>query len=117
MKNISEKNYFYFLYKLTKNLIFLCLSFSIILFLLYFIGNYQNFLDKTQILILKVLSFNSILSFILCFLLIIESISLMLLKYIKTNKFYNILSYFLIILINLFFLIYSSIVIRLSEGM
>ncbi|MCR4632229.1 MAG: hypothetical protein K5786_11420 [Treponema sp.] len=57
---------------MTINLIFVV--FCILLTALYIIGNYQNFLDKTQEIILSLLSYVSIFSALLSFLLLIESI-------------------------------------------
>lgn len=117
MNTNSENKYFIGLYRFTKSLIFISLSFEVIMFLLYLMGNYQSFLDKTQILILKTLSVNSIISFVICFSAIIELVFLIVLKDFKLHNLVRIIPVFLVLVFNIIILSYSTIVIHLSEGM
>lgn len=116
MDNKPDNKYFIGLYRFTKSLIFISLSFEIIMFLLYLMGNYQSFLDKTQLLILKTLSINSIISFVICFSAIIEMIFLIILKDFKISNLLRIIPVFLVLIFNVIILAYSTIVIHLSEG-
>jgi hypothetical protein len=46
-----------------KRMTILSLGFSIIILFFYVVGNFQNFLDKTQLLLLSLLSWTSLFSF------------------------------------------------------
>lgn len=61
-------------YKLYLILDLVLTVFCITLLIFYIIGNYQNFQDKTQQIILSVLSYSSIFNGLLSIFLIIESI-------------------------------------------
>jgi len=74
IKNTSTKFSNTLTYKVTMTINLIFVVFCILLTALYIIGNYQNFLDKTQEIILSLLSYVSIFSALLSFLLLIESI-------------------------------------------
>ena len=74
IKNTSTKFSNTLTYKVTMTINLIFVVFCILLTALYIIGNYQNFLDKTQEIILALLSYVSIFSALLSFLLLIESI-------------------------------------------
>ena len=59
---------FVFLSRLTRNAAFVLFLICIFLFLLYLIGNFQSFVDNTQLLILSCLSFSAIVLCIMTFL-------------------------------------------------
>ncbi len=56
------------LFSLTNRFVLFLLGFILVLFSLYFVGNWQHFLDKNQELLLIAISFTSI--FLLLFLLV-----------------------------------------------
>lgn len=74
LKNAKSKFSNALTYKVTMTINFIFVFFSILLTALYVIGNYQDFQDKSQQLILFFLSYVSIFSTLLSFLLLIESI-------------------------------------------
>ena len=68
----AKKKYkfpFVFLSRLTRNAAFVLFLICIFLFLLYMIGNYQSFVDQTQLLILSILSFCAI---VLCIMTVLS---------------------------------------------
>lgn len=116
MERNTDNKYFIILYKLTRSLIFTSLSFEIILFVLYIMGNYQSFLDETQILILRTLSINSVFSFVLCFCSIVELIILIIIKDYKVPNIVRVIPIFLVLIFNVIMLSYATILLRLTEG-
>lgn len=102
--------------KLLNNFISILFIFSIFTFLLYLIGNYQVFLDKTQLIILKVLLITSQTSLIMSIVgIIIMLIKFLLFKF-SVKKLINILYYFLPIITSTIFIIYSSLINQLYHG-
>ena len=98
----------------------ICLTlaiFSLILGILYVVGNYQNFQDQTQQFILGVLSYVAIFNAILSFLLIVESIF----KIILETKKLRTLFYFIFLLFTFFFELFSleisTVISYLSKGL
>lgn len=124
MKNIKDKDekikisksILVTLTKLLNNFISILFIFSIFTFLLYLIGNYQVFLDKTQLIILKVLLITSQTSLIMSIVgIIIMLIKFLLFKF-SVKKLINILYYFLPIITSTIFIIYSSLINQLYHG-
>lgn len=72
MKN--RKISFLFVLKLTKTIILSMVVFCALLICLYIVGNYQNFQDKSQQIILNTLSYSSIGTLFLTIPVIVESI-------------------------------------------
>ncbi len=72
-KNKKNKLSIAFLYHLTKVLIAAFVIFCIILLILYIVGNYQEFQDKSQQIIFSVLSYISIFTMLLTVCVIVES--------------------------------------------
>lgn len=103
-------------YKLSMYLDLLITVFCFLLITLYTIGNYQNFQDNTQQIILSVLTFSSIFNILLSILLIIETI----LKIItEKNKFRNLINLIYLIIavfLCIFFSSTSNIINYLSTG-
>lgn len=98
-------------YKLLMTLNIFFSFFCLTLIALYVIGNYQNFLDKTQQIILDVLAVSSIFTALLSIFLIFES----LLKIItEKNKIKNIINtfYLFVVLVFCIFCIVISIAIN-----
>jgi hypothetical protein len=60
------------LFRVTNRLIYFLFSFSLVIYIFYIAGNYQQFLDKTQKLILTVLSYTSIILIWFCICAIAE---------------------------------------------
>ena len=104
-------------YKVSMTVDFVFFLFEIILLLLYFIGNYQNFQDSSQQFILKILFFSSIFTSIFSFLLLIESIIKIFSEKQKGKSIFN--SIFLIIsfIFSIFSMEFSNIIMYLSEGL
>lgn len=104
-------------YKLSLIICLTLVIFSLILGILYVIGNYQNFQDQTQQFILGTLSYVAIFNAILAFLLIIESIFKLLLETKKLKT----LVYFIFLLLTFFFELFSleisTVISYLSKGL
>ena len=102
--------------KLTKNCVWLFFLFNVILFVLYVMGNFYNFLDETQLLILKVLTISSIFQSILSLILFIENIIYIFFTHSKVARFFTITFSILSLIIGIVFIIYSTLVKQLSTG-
>ena len=91
--------------------------FEIILMMLYFIGNYQNFQDSSQQFILKILFFSSIFTSIFSFLLLIESIIKIFSEKQKGKSIFNSVFLIISIIFSIFSMEFSNIIMYLSEGL
>ena len=80
---------FTFVGRLTRNSIFLLLLVCILLFVLYMIGNYQGFIDKSQ---LRILTFLSVASTFLCILSVLGFILEAVFLFFREKKSSSILS-------------------------
>ncbi len=91
-------------YKVTMTINLIFVVFCVLLTLLYIIGNYQNFQDSSQQIILFFLSYVSIFSTLLSTLLLIESIvKIFTEKYKVKNIIYSVL-----LLLAIIFCIFST---------
>ena len=104
-------------YKVSMTVDFVFFLFEIILLLLYFIGNYQNFQDSSQQFILKILFFSSIFTSIFSFLLLIESIIKIFSEKQKGKSIFNSIFLIISIIFSIFSMEFSNIIIYLSEGL
>lgn len=104
-------------YKISMTVDFVFFLFGIILLLLYFIGNYQNFQDSSQQFILKILFFSSIFTSIFSFLLLIESIIKVFSENMKVKHIINSIFLIFCIIFGLFCMEFSNIIMYLSEGL
>ena len=104
-------------YKISMTVDFVFFLFGIILLLLYFIGNYQNFQDSSQQFILKILFFSSIFTSIFSFLLLIESIIKVFSENKKVKHIINSIFLIFCIIFGLFCMEFSNIIMYLSEGL
>lgn len=103
------KNYTTLLFKLVKTLVSFMTLFCVILIILYISGNFQGFLDSTQLLILKVTSISAIFLGICAFLGILISIS-----FIYGDKTTNKKRGILYIIGMFFLIIFSLVIITIS---
>ena len=104
-------------YKVSMTVDFVFFLFEIILLLLYFIGNYQNFQDSSQQFILNVLFFSSIFTSIFSFLLLIESIIKIFSEKQKGKSIINSIFLIISIIFSIFSMEFSNIIMYLSEGL
>ena len=104
-------------YKVSMTVDFVFFLFEIILLLLYFIGNYQNFQDSSQQFILKILFFSSIFTSIFSFLLLIESIIKIFSEKQKEKSIINSIFLIISIIFSIFSMEFSNIIMYLSEGL
>ncbi|MCQ2590740.1 MAG: hypothetical protein MJ179_09985 [Treponema sp.] len=104
------------LYKLASSMVFIWFSFEVLLFLFYLIGNYQNFLDNSQLLILRILSLSAFITFVLCFCSLVTLLFLLILKVYNWGNLIRIIPISIALVVNILFLSYSTIITQLSEG-
>ena len=104
-------------YKVSMTVDFVFFLFEIILLLLYFIGNYQNFQDSSQQFILKILFFFTIFTSIFSFLLLIESIIKIFSEKQKGKSIINSIFLIISIIFSIFSMEFSNIIMYLSEGL
>ena len=107
---------FSFLGKLVRNTVFLVLMTCIFLCVLYLVGNFQSFTDKTQLRILLVLSLCAAALCIMAFLGLILEIVFMFLKSKKRFSFLSIVFFIFYFLMGCGFIGFSTIIRRLSIG-
>lgn len=103
-------------YKLSMCLDLLITVFCFLLITLYTIGNYQNFQDNTQQIILSVLAFSSIFNILLSILLIIETIIKIITEKNKIRNLLNLIYLILAVFLCIFFSSTSNIINYLSTG-
>ena len=113
-KNINSP--YKILYKLTNFFINVFFVFCIVLIILYIMGNYQNFLDKSQILLLTVLSVCSVSMTVMAIISLIENTVLIFLEKTKNNQIKNILWDIFTLIFGIIILIFSIFVKQLSLG-
>jgi len=61
------------LFRVTNRLVYFLFSFSVVIYIFYIAGNYQQFLDNTQKLILTVLAYTSIILIFFCICALVEA--------------------------------------------
>lgn len=113
-KNINSP--YKILYKLTNFFINVFFVFCIVLIILYIMGNYQNFLDKSQILLLTVLSVCSVSMTVMAIISLIENTVLIFLEKSKNNQIKNILWDIFTLIFGIIILIFSIFIKQLSLG-
>lgn len=117
IKKNKDKISFTFVLKLTKTIILTTVVFCLLMIVLYIIGNYQNFQDKSQQVILDAISYVSICTLFLTIPVIVENI----IRLITTNKKWECISTILLMILVILIMIgcmsFSSIIEFLSEGL
>ena len=103
-------------YKLLMTLDIFFSTFCLKLIMLYVVGNYQNFLDKTQQIILKVLAISSIFTVLLSVFLIFETLLKIITEKHKIKNFFNILYLFITFVFCVFCIVISSAINYISLG-
>ena len=103
-------------YKLLMTLNIFFLAFCITLTALYIIGNYQSFLDKTQQIILKVLSISAIFTALLSVFLIFETFLKIITEKHKIKNFFNIFYLFIVLVFCIFCIVVSIAINYVSLG-
>ena len=103
-------------YKLLMTLDLFFLVFSLTLIALYFIGNYQNFLDKSQLIILNVLSFSSIFTILMTTILIIETLIKIFTERHKIINIFNLLYLLITIIFSVICIVVSCTISYISLG-
>lgn len=102
--------------KLIKNCVWGLFIFNLLLVFLYIMGNFNNFLDETQLLILNVLSISSILQVFLSLIKLLENLIYIFFTKSKVIRFFSILLTVLLLVIGVFFVIYATIIRELALG-
>lgn len=92
------------------------LSCSIIFFVIYIVGNFQNFTDDAQILMLSIISITSILLLIICFAGIIANFVFLFGGVRIKHRIISIVIFIFIIIIGIILLLFSIILKQLSLG-
>lgn len=91
--------------------------FSLIMVFLYVIGNYQDFQDQSQQLILEVLSYVAIFNTIFSIFLFIESIFKLILENRKIKTIINMIFLLITVFFEMFCLEISTVISYLSKGL
>ena len=107
---------FVFVSRLTRNSIFLILLICVLLFILYLIGNFQNFIDKSQLRILAVLSGGAVALCIMSVLGVIEEIVFIFLKEKKAGSFFSIVFFVFTFAAGFAMTAFSTVVRRIAIG-
>ena len=103
-------------YKVSLTVNLIITIFCLALVTMYVIGNYQNFQDRTQRIILKVLSYSSIFNIMLSFLLAIESFIKIFTENHKIKSALNTFFLLLSVIFCFFCIEISSVITYLSMG-
>ena len=86
------------------------------MFVLYLIGNFQSFTDKTQLRILFALSLTAAALSIMSFLALILEIVFLFMKSVKTVSIFSILFFIFTAVMGCCFIAFSTIIRRLALG-
>lgn len=105
-----------FLYRITQTVVLSLLIFSFFLIILYVVGNFQNFQDKSQKTILNVLLFTSILTSFLTIPIIIENIIMFFTIKQKKNRIISLIFMSFTIIFCAFCIIFCGAIELISEG-
>lgn len=102
--------------KLIQTFVWVFFIFNILLFLFYIIGNFQSFLDKSQIFIIRTLIISSILMCVMAFSgVIYNSIYIFYTRHKIKHLIKNIFMLFCLV-IGIIFIFYCTILLNLSFG-
>lgn len=111
-----KKHSLSFLFRLIKNIVFALLFFCLILIVIYITGNYQNFQDESQIIVLTALSYSSDILFLLSALAFLEIIFRFATKPDKIKSFALGIGLLLIMIFSIVCMSFSTIVEYISKG-
>ena len=103
-------------YKLPMIITMALTLFCLLIVTLYIIGNYQNFLDESQNLLLSVLSYTSIFNMLLSIVLLSETIIKIVTEKYKFKNIVNMVMLTFFIILSFIFLIVSNVVNFISMG-
>lgn len=103
-------------YKLSITLDIMLTVFIVVLITLYTIGNYQNFQDKSQQIILSLLSYTSVFNALLSFTLSVETIIKLITEKRKVSNVFNLIYLILAIVISVGMIVFSNIISYLAMG-
>lgn len=107
---------FVFLGRLTRNSIFLLLLICVLLFALYIIGNYQGFIDRSQLRILTVLSATSVALCVMSILGFIQESIFIFLREKKSSSILSMLFFIFTFAAGFAFIAFSALIRRISTG-
>ena len=116
-KNESFSSNLKFLFKMTKASVVALLIFTLTLLIFYVIGNYQNFLDGSLKLILKVISYSVIMTIFLCTFSFFELIIAVLFSDISKFQLFWEFFFVAVVIIDILILTFTGIVQNLSFGL
>lgn len=103
-------------YKLSITLDIMLTVFIIVLITLYTIGNYQNFQDKSQQIVLSLLSYTSVFNTLLSLMLSVETIIKLITEKRKISNVFNLIYLILAIVISVGMIVFSNIISYLAMG-
>lgn len=103
-------------YKLSITLDIMLTVFIVVLITLYTIGNYQNFQDKSQQIILSLLSYTSVFNALLSLTLSVETIIKLITEKRKVSNVFNLIYLILAIVISIGMIVFSNIISYLAMG-
>ncbi|MBR5645510.1 MAG: hypothetical protein IKX23_02575 [Treponema sp.] len=110
------KKIFFLICKLFRNAATILFTFNILLFLLYLVGNYQIFLDKSQSIILNVMSITSIIMVIFAVTAFLMSIVIIFIDRFTILRLFKIFFLLIISSSGTIFIVYSVVLNKLSGG-
>ena len=110
----QKKNVFNFNLHFLVHLMHFLFRISIALFIFYFLGNYHNFLDTNQLLILRVLQSFASLSALISISVFVLQVIVFIKKLESTNRKATIRSFFFFI-ISILLVVFSSAIIVISK--
>lgn len=103
-------------YKLSITLDIMLTVFIVVLITLYTIGNYQNFQDKSQQIILSMISYTSVFNALLSLTLSVETIIKLITEKRKVSNIFYLIYLILAIVISVGMIVFSNIISYLAMG-
>lgn len=116
-KDSKKKHTHPFYYKLLRTIIQCLVIFCFLLFCLYIVGNFQNFGDKSQQILLKVLSYTSMFTSLLTIPLFIENLICLFVEKKKIKTILALLTLLITVILCFAFLGASHLIVYLAEGL
>lgn len=105
-----------FLYRITQTIILTLVIFCIFLLILYIVGNFQNFQDESQKIILMVLLFSAILTTFLTVPIFVENIIMLFTLKKKKMRIISLILMILTVIFCTFCIIFCGVIELISEG-
>lgn len=117
LKDFINKNTLSFLNKLIKNAVWIFFVFDLLIFLFYIIGNYYSYTDRTLILILRIMSWVSVVLVIISVVGFFENIVYIFFDKRLFRRIISIIFAIITLAVAVLLIVYSTVLMHLALGL